>query len=432
MVALTTYSTVAEWSGMARMHLLHYDYAFFYRAFLAILHPASAGGSLYSRSAEQSFMLRHGFLLLPHNQYVYPPQFALLFSPLGLLSFSQSALAWLTLSVFCYVVGVFLFIRLLLPQLRGIRLFALWMVIAILTPAQIDLAAGNVNSILFGLVAMSLYLLYVRKRPLWAGLPLAVAIVFKVTPAAILVYVLLRRQWKMFFSTLTFTAVLSLLDIAVLGPQSLVYYARHFVAFGQTSMKNGPAPYNQSILGVLGMLTKHHVMLLSPRTETAIYMVFAATCGILILWLTQRTRQNQRWDVALASLTPLLFSPLIEEMHMMFALPAILATLAAALDTKTETTYLAHPAAKRRRQWSLRTLVTLEFLLLSLPTTFLLNFVTHRVPQLFFLHTQMFWVLLLATSTVMTQIRRPLATTSRESRWLGNSPHATEQERRAL
>jgi hypothetical protein len=88
----------------------------------------------------------------------------------------------------------------------------------------------------------------------WAwlsGIPLGLTVLFKVTPLAIAVYLLLRRQWRNTISTATTLVLFTALTVMVLGVSPLTLYLRKFLSFGQTSMKNGPAPYNQSLIGVL-------------------------------------------------------------------------------------------------------------------------------------------------------------------------------------
>lgn len=97
--------TYAEWGGLVRMHLLRYDYSFFYYAFhVVLLHqPAS---NLYNATTEHLFLVRWPFPSNPHNHFVYPPQFALIGSIFGLLPFRVSADVWIAVSIFFYGLGI--------------------------------------------------------------------------------------------------------------------------------------------------------------------------------------------------------------------------------------------------------------------------------------------------------------------------------------
>ena len=127
-----------------------------------------------------------------------------------------------------------------------------------MTPFRLDVAVGNVNCILFSAVALSFYLLYNRRQAVVSWYPSWTRHYFKVTPAAIWIYLLLSKQWRVSLSALFTAGIFSGITALWLGPTCLIHYAEKFMAFGQTSMKNGPAPYNQSLIGVLGAFVQHH------------------------------------------------------------------------------------------------------------------------------------------------------------------------------
>jgi hypothetical protein len=399
-VVMSSLLVFAEWNGLNRIHLLHYDYGFFYYAFEAILHHQS-GSSLYNLHAQQTFLARFHFPFLPHNQYVYPPQFAVFWCPLGALPFSLSSAIWMAMSILLYSLGVFWISRVLWPRLdwKYVGLFVLGA--SVMTPVQFDVGVGNVNCVLFSAVALSFYLLY-NKRQVWrAGIPLGLAIVFKVTPAAILVYLLLRKQWRASISALLTAGIFSGITALWLGPTCLIQYAEKFMTFGQTSMKNGPAPYNQSLVGVLGTFVHHHWLHWPTSVQNACFLIFTALTAFLFLWVTTRTPSDMCIDVGLASLAPLVFSPLVEQMHMVFVLPTLLSLIYIAQRTRRENT-----RSSRTTFRILMGVTSASFLALSLPTTFALNYLVNHWPQLFWLHTHMFWVLLALLVTLTWQSLR--------------------------
>ena len=388
----------AEWHGLAKMGLLRYDYAYFYYAFQVVSHHQPAA-QLYTLHMEQAFLAKWQFPYLPYNQYVYPPQFALFWSFFGRLPFITSATMWMAMSAILYALGTFLLAKMLWPRLTRTRLLLLAMMAVLMTPFQIDLGVGNVNSILFAALALSFYLLYHRHSPWWAGVPLGLAIAFKVTPVAILVYLLLRRQWRAAVSTVLTTALLSGLTAFQLGNGILLRYAQDFLTFGQTSMKNGPAPYNQSLLGVFGMFVQHHWLTWSTHVQYGIFLAFAVGVAGVVLWISQRLQASD-WDldIAVASLTPLLFSPLVEEMHMIFALPTILV-----LGQRAREAFAAGTGRSRITGTVLASVILGTSVILSLPVTFALNYIVNHWATLFWVHMQMFLVLLILFFTVTWQ-----------------------------
>jgi hypothetical protein len=399
-IIVSSFIVFAEWHGLKAEHLLHYDYGFFYYAFEVILHHQSAS-ALYNSHAQQVFLARLHFPFLPHNQYVYPPQFALFWCPFGLLPFSLSCLIWMVMSIILYILGIVWVAKVLWPRLGWRSIGILVICASIMTPFQLDVGVRNVNCVLFSAVARSFYLLYCKRQAWWAGIPLGLAVTFKVTPAAILVYLLLRKQWRASLSALSTIGIVSGITALWLGRGCLILYAKKFMEFGRTSMKNGPAPYNESLVGVLGMFDQHHWLHLSSSWQSVCFLIFVALTAIVVLFITLRTPSDRCIDIGLASLAPLLFSPLVEQMHMVFVLPALMSLIYIAQQTRQNNTLVFYPTFRL-----LMVVTIVSFFVLSLPTTFALNYLVRHWPQLFWVHTHMFWVLLTLFVTIVWQSLR--------------------------
>lgn len=398
------YAIYAEWRGLSHMHYIGYDYAFFYYAFQAVLHHHVSWTSLYNMHAQQILLKQYNFPIQPYNQYVYPPQFAWLFSLFGLLPFYLSVALWMLTSVVLYFFGLFWLVKLLWPRIRRIHLLALFLLAAVMDPFQVDIGAGNVNSILFAAISLTFYLLYHRNKAGLAGIPLGLAILLKVTPAAILVFLLFRGQWRVCRSTAVVIFSVTALSALFVGVSPIVQYALHFSSFGHTSMKNGSAPYNQSIIGVMGMFHQHHWLNVSSSIQHVVYMLFVG-CALWAMYSAIRKHSSHDWrlDIAMASLTPIVFSPLVEETHMVFVLPTLMVFAR-----------LAQEAYAQRTKTGLYTagflgiVTSVSILFLSLPTTFALNFAVSHWPQWFWIHTQMFDVLIAAFITTLWLYRHPV------------------------
>lgn len=398
------YCTYAEWRGFIQLHLYHYDYAFFYYAFHAVAQH-QPGFMLYHVPSEQSFLSSLGYPLRPYNQYVYPPQFAVMFAFLGRLPFQLSADLWMAVSTLFFILGLWCLVKLIWPGLSWKGMLLIVIAGLSLMPVQVDLGAGNINSVLFGLIMLTNYWLHHSRQPWLAGIPLGLAIAFKVTPVAILVYFVFRRNWKTALSAVFTVTFLSLWSQATLGGKVLGFYVRHFMSFGQTSMKNGPAPYNQSLLGVLQDFQSHHVLGLSATAESLVYLASAVLVALVFLHVFRKTPANLPVDLALSNLSLLLFSPLVEEMHMIFAIPAWLVLVRSSWKGNSEHSKIF--------LLLVRLVAFVVFVIMSLPMTFALNYVTHRWPQWFWLHTQMFWALLMAFVMILwLAFRKPARTYS--------------------
>lgn len=422
-----------EWHHMAKIKLTQIDYGYYYYAFQVALHHQPAT-SLYNITAQQTLFRQLHLPVNLNDQYVYPPTFAWLGAPLALLPFHSSADLWTALSIALYGLGVFWVARICWPHLRGWRMVVLILFAAVLDPFENDVAVGNINSILFAAIALTFYLLYHRKLPGWAGISLGFAILFKVTPVAVLVFLLLRRHWRTSASAIITGAVVGVVTMLWFGSSSLVNYAKNLSSLAHRSMQNGPAPYNQSVIGVLGLFHKHQWIPWSSTVQHIVFYIFAGSAACLIFYVVRRTRADGAMDSALASFTPLLFSPLVERMYFVFAVPALLflarevqvsfrqgtakqggarernangATVkkptamgSIAMGSTAEAPTGKEPTAMGRAKAILLGILTLcGYLILSLPATVAVNAAVHHWNQLFWLDTYMFWALVVLFSS---------------------------------
>ncbi len=390
--AILVWSIYGEWTGLYGLHFIGYDYTFFYYAFQTVIHHGTVA-ELYDIHAQHAFLKSYGYPVIRYDQYVYPPQFAVLFSFLGWLPFRVSMWTWISANVLAYGLGVFFTTRVIFSKVTPEGGLLIGFVVLIMTPFHIDAGVGNVNSLIFCMISLSFYLMYRANRPLWAGVPIAVAIICKVTPIAILVLFVLRRRWKPNLSAIGTLVLVSLISVSVFGFDTITVYLHRFLSFGHTSMKNGPAPYNQSLIGVLEMFVSHHALTLSTRLQYDCFFAVSLIIGLLVLVISRKKDLSPAVEFSLASFIPLIFSPLVEQMHLMLAIPAILSVIQAAM------TFFKNKNVKPGVL--LFGVGVVAIVLLSLPATFALNEVVRRFPSLYFVHTQMWLAMAILVPAVL-------------------------------
>ncbi|WAH38299.1 glycosyltransferase family 87 protein [Alicyclobacillus dauci] len=417
-VVIAMMSTYLEWHGLARMNFLRYDFAFFYYAFEVVLHQSPA--HLYDPLLQHQFLRTLQFPVNPNNAYVYPPEFSTFWSWLGLFPFRVAASLWLGISVCSYASAVYLLTKILWSRMSLLSRITVVFICITLTPFQVDVGVGNVDSILLLCIVLTFY--FIRQdRKFLAGVPLGLAIAFKVTPLAVLVYVLLRKQWRTGMSAVITTGVLVGLTTVWLGQDVTLRYAQEFYSFGQTSMKNGPAPYNQSLLGVLSLFSRHGLLPIGTSMQHVAFIAFMFAVGVVIVYISRKDTLHSATHLAAGSLTTIVFSPLVEEMHMVFAVPAILV-----LAQHAQQGFVRY-RQQRSSFWqacALTLLVTGSLMFLSLPMTFVVNFFVYRWPALYGLQTDMFWVIMIVLVGVIWQSH------SLPQR-LGQLPSASSDEERS-
>jgi len=158
-----------------------FDFQIYWNAARAV----GGEGSLYSGAAEW------------HEYYPYGPMFAILFRPLAMLSEVPAHIVWTVLSLLAVLVAAWL-VRVSVTCWQG-RQPSWWCstlaLLLVVESLANNFRYGNVNPIIFLLLALGLWALAKGRRFL-AGMPLALAVTFKVTPLLFLVWLLLRRQWE--------------------------------------------------------------------------------------------------------------------------------------------------------------------------------------------------------------------------------------------
>ncbi len=372
-------SGLIEWMGLDQMSYLHYDFAFFYYAFhLVWFHQPSA--YLYNHVLQNSALQSLHFPSIPANQYVYPPEFAVFWGWLGALPFSVASALWSILTLVVYLSALYAMMRAAGLTTNRKTLLVVFVVGLSLMPFELDLGVGNVNTILFALVAWMYYVLQVKKKPKLAGVFLGLAICFKVTPLAILLFYFLRKRYAFVVSTLITIVVLTIITILLVGMSPIWYYITHFMTFGQTSMHNGPAPYNVSVIGILGLLQQMHFL---PHGSWLTSGVFAIVVVLLLAIYARYLRKapfSERKDMAMSSLTPLVFSPLIEQSHLLYLLPALF--------------YLIRIVRYKNKM--AQRLLMIGISLLTMPVVLLVNMLANHFTWLFLLATTSAWPIAIA------------------------------------
>ena len=159
--------------------------------------------------------------------YEYPPPFLLLPGALRAVvpGFPAFRLLWFVLNG---VVVAFVMVRVAraLPPPAARRALLLAPLVWISLPTLSALQKGNVQLMIVAL-AMLAMLLFERRRFAAGGALLAFATVSKLFPGLLLVYLIVRRQWRAAAWTAAMGALLVVLSLAILGAGQHVAFADH-------------------------------------------------------------------------------------------------------------------------------------------------------------------------------------------------------------
>ncbi|MGF6968795.1 hypothetical protein OKW43_005823 [Paraburkholderia sp. WC7.3g] len=310
------------------------DFNLYLYAFNVVLHDPTR---LYDHDGLVAFLQRIGARSTGDDIFfAYPPQFALVFSPLALLTPLAAKFIWMAASVTMFAAGVYLIVKM---AYRGAErsMNVLLVALALLSfPLVEDTYDGQSNELLFFLL-IATFALIERGDRYAAGLFLGFAMAIKLTPVAVAGLLLLRREWRTFMVAVVVAAVLTLLTAARLGFGVVWHYFTvdmpHLNGMA-LAMSGGGAPMNNSVQGALQTLSATVGMPLSGAVLSTVSMALVLSACLLSAYLVFRRHQDSRIDYALAAMTMLVAYPVLEPIHMMLALIPLLILCGTAFEAR--------------------------------------------------------------------------------------------------
>lgn len=300
--ALAIYALVLTTAGFRHQDL---------GAYLAAAHDVLSGQPLYAA------FLHHPFpdpTLRP--AYIYPPAFALLIAPLAWLPVDVAGAVWLVICQGCLAAAMLLVMRWLRPPTWAIT----GIIVATVTfyPLWIDAVQGQANLILVLLITAGVA--GIVRGDARFGAALGVATALKLTPALLLVWLVLDRRFRAAAWMLAGFASVTL-------AAGLLRFSDSLAFFGQVvpGLARGTAVYaNQSLSGVLA-----RVLSTNPYTDPWVpltlmpWLAGAAGLTLVAAWYW-RTRDHSSL-ARVAAFLPLL--PLLSSVtwphHLVVLLPVI-------------------------------------------------------------------------------------------------------------
>jgi len=248
--------------------------------------------------------------------YIYPPVFALLVAPVGLLSDAAANIVWLVLGQVALVAALVITLRWLRPPLWAVT--GILCATATFYPLWIDGVQGQANLLVLLLVTAAIAGIVQGKPKL--GVALGVAAALKLTPLFLLAWLLLDRRFRE-------AAWMLGAFIGVTAAAALVRFDDTQVFFRQVlpALARGTAIYaNQSLQGVTARVATDNPYTqpwtLVPWASVVAVIGIAALTG---LWFVRTRRQPAL--LRAAAFLPLL--PLASSVtwphHLVILLPVI-------------------------------------------------------------------------------------------------------------
>jgi alpha-1,2-mannosyltransferase len=255
--------------------------------------------------------------------YIYPPVFALLVTPVGLLPPVVAGAIWLILNQAALAATLWIVLRWLRPPRWAVAAI----VVATVTfyPLWIDVVQGQANLPLLFLTVLGIA--GVLRGDARFGVAIGFAAALKLTPALLLIWLVLDRRFRAAAWMLGGLVAASALAALVRFPDTVVFVERVVPALAR-----GTAFYaNQSFAGVMARIGSRNAYTdpwtILPDVAT---IVAAIALGLVVLWFF-RTRvqptDDRRWPGLLRAAAFLPLLPLLSSVtwphHLVILLPVI-------------------------------------------------------------------------------------------------------------
>jgi len=263
--------------------------------------------------------------------YQYFPFFAILISPLALLSFENARVVWMIINQIVLLSSIWLVIKSFI--INDIRII---LGIFILTlgfgPMDANMYWGQVNAVIM-LCIVAAWWAYKNDRPWLCGFMIALGTIIKITPAILGVYFLYKRAFKVVSGSILSGIGLVFFSMVYLGGVTEhIAWFNDMLPFltGDDGMGKGGSILNQSFLAFYIRLAQQG--LFSISTAPTLHII--SELGVLVasfLFCTRRrlTPDAPEFNLEFAAITCLtvLMPPMVIVQHYVYMFPAFLILL---------------------------------------------------------------------------------------------------------
>lgn len=180
--------------------------------------------------------------------FLYPPFALLFFLPFTFVSFFIAEKIFVVLSMLCLLLSFFILFKLF--KISSFSLLAIFLLTLVFNffPEKFTLGMGQINNVV--LLLMSLFLFfYIKKREYLAGMFLAIAIMLKLSPIILVLFLFIDKRWKVLLATGTSLFIMTLAIVFFVAPENNIYFLKTVLPSLINSWKIDY--YNQALSGFL-------------------------------------------------------------------------------------------------------------------------------------------------------------------------------------
>jgi hypothetical protein len=153
----------------------------------------------------------------------HPPPVALLCLPLGWLTYEHAAIVWFFFELICLSVSVVLLLRWFGVERRVLLALLSALLILVWTPITSELVIGQLNALLFVLLIGAWGALR-SGNDIRGGFFLGTAIAVKLMPWPLIIFLMLRRNWRAACAALSTTIVANVAVASLIGFDRVAHY----------------------------------------------------------------------------------------------------------------------------------------------------------------------------------------------------------------
>ena len=245
------------WGVWLPLHSSGYDFTGPYEAAYALAHHAPL--QAYDVAMQREFNRQTLHLPDGPSDFRWTPPTAALLIPLGLLPYATARVIWWALSLAALLASLWLLARCMtVVAAKAGRVIPTWAAslvlfgaAAVAQPVTDSLRLGQSTTILLLGLALVAYG-EVERRPVVAGVGLAIAILDKFFPGILLIYFLWRGKYRLCLSAL---AIIALLVVVTLPLTGVAMYSAFVEALRTYSNQPNAGPVNLSL---------YHALIVAP------------------------------------------------------------------------------------------------------------------------------------------------------------------------
>lgn len=262
------------------------------------------------------------YLQCEDGQIRNPPSIFLVFSLLAIFPSNISQILFFIFSLMLFWTPSVLIINFAHHNLvdtsvnpkKWLLLITYLSLVTVFFPFRHSLSSGHINTVIFSLLALSYYLLYIRKSVL-SAIPLSLAITFSITPIFLLVMLFLQKNYRILLNVIISLVLIFLVTASIFG----IELFKNYLAIPSSYFDFGVASYyNQSFPGLLAKITNEQ------QIRKVIYFPVLLLALILFISIAIKVHKDKiidntlLWNISILYI--LIFAPFTWQYHYIIAI----------------------------------------------------------------------------------------------------------------